>query len=436
MKQKRRDFKNSEIESVRKSPERRRVETMADEAPLDLEALQSRIKKLAEIRSNGHDDADLMSTDEDDLLRDCVFQLEGKMNEIIEEYSDVSSLPAEDFDTYLENLKRELSSVEAENAKLSGEVGNLMKGYLEDSIRLQCNIEGLTSSLEFIQSQGLVTKSADARTECSSLAEHQLESKGVHGGCKFELLELNSQIEKKEGILKSLEDLDYTLKRCEGLLKVEDTLTGLEVIGYEGNRISLSLRTHIPEIEMLEQNHELAIELLDDTLELKNAEIFPNDVYIGEIIDSAKSFTHQFSLLPMPENKSSLEWFVRRVQDRIVLSTLRKYLVKDASKSRHSIEYIDRDEMVLAHMVDGVDAFIKMPQGWPMASSALKLQSLKGSSQSSKEVTFSFLCKVEEMVNSLDEQVCQNLSTFIDAVKEILEQRMRVELQSSNSINN
>ena len=110
--------------------------------------------------------------------------------------------------------------------------------------------------------------------------------------------------------------------RCEGVLKVEDALTGLKVIEYEGNQIRLSLRTYIPETDLPEQNHELAIELLDGTLELRNAEvfsfmsfnkqngffllylhhlmfydfwclffqIFPNDVYIGEAIEAAKSF--------------------------------------------------------------------------------------------------------------------------------------------------
>nr|GEW16638.1 hypothetical protein [Tanacetum cinerariifolium] len=339
--------------------------------------------------------------------------------------------------TYLENRKAELSSVEAENAKLSDEVENLMKGYLEDSIRLQSNLEGLNFSLKFIQSQeDLETKKADARLKCSSVVEHQQDSDGAHGGCKFKILELNSLIEKKRDILKTLENLDYTFRRCEGVLKIEDALTGLEVIEYEGNQIRLSLRTYIPDTDLPDQNHELAIELLDGTLELRNAEIFPNDVCIGEIMDAANSFEHQFSLLPMPENKNSLEWFVRKVQDRIVLSTLRRSLVKAASKSTLSIEYEDRDEMMVAHMVDGVDTFIKVPQGWPIADSALELLSLKGSSQSSKEVTLSFICKVEEMVNSLDVQVCQNLSTFIDAIEESIEQRMRIEIQSTNSINN
>ncbi|GJR31065.1 hypothetical protein Tco_1107297 [Tanacetum coccineum] len=135
--------------------------------------------------------------------------------------------------------------------------------------------------------------------------------------------------------------------------------------------------------------------------------------------------------MPENENSNSLEWFIRKVQDRIVLSTLRRSLVKAASKPRFSIEYEDRDEMIVAHMVDGVDAFIKVPQVWPIANSALKLLSLKGSSQSSKEVTLSFIFKVEEMVNSLDVQLCWDISTFIDKIEEIFKQRIRIEIRSN-----
>ncbi|XP_076924174.1 uncharacterized protein LOC143586528 [Bidens hawaiensis] len=356
------------------------------------------------------------ASDEEVLLRECVLQLQGQFSQIIGEYSDdVSSLQPQD--------KGELSSQKAENAKLSDEVGNLTAAYFEDFIRLQSKIEEQKASLEFIQSQGLKTNSE----------EYQLESEGAHNASKFKILELNGQIEKGKRILASLENLDYARKRFEGLVKMEDALTGLKVIEYDGNRISLSIRTYLPEVEMAEQNHELAIELLDDTLELKNAEIFPNDVYIGEIIGAAQSMAHQFSLLPISEN--SLGFFVQRVQEKIVLSTLRKSLVKAASKSRHFIEYADKDEIIIAHLVDGVEACIKVSPGWPITSSPLKLLSLKASSQSSKEVTFSFLCKVEERVNSLDGQVCQNLSTFVDAIEEIYTQRMRIEIQSDSSNN-
>ncbi|GKC78926.1 hypothetical protein Tco_1129700, partial [Tanacetum coccineum] len=295
--------------------------------------------------------------------------------------------------TYLENLKGELSSVEAENAKLSDQVENLMMGYLEGeavreivlfyAIAEQSGRTKFFSRVHTVTVTGstpdmclyihfmfkdLETKKAHARLECSSMVECQPDYDGEHGGCKFKILELNRLIEKKHDILKTLKNLDYTFRRCEGVLKIEDALTGLEVIEYEGNQIRLSLRTYIPNTDLPEQNHELAIELLDGTLELRNAEIFLNDVYIDEFIDAAK---HQFSLLPMPENKNSLECGLL------------------------SIEYEDRDEMIVAHMVDGVDAFIKISQGWPIANSTLKLLSLKGSSQSSKEVTLSFICKVE-----------------------------------------
>lgn len=56
---------------------------------------------------------------------------------------------------------------------------------------------------------------------------------------------------------------------------------------------------------------------------------------------------------------------------------------------------MDRDEIIVAHMVGGVDAFIKVCQGWPVSNNALKLKSLKSSDQQSKGISLSFLCKVE-----------------------------------------
>ncbi|CAL5371969.1 unnamed protein product [Camellia sinensis] len=61
----------------------------------------------------------------------------------------------------------------------------------------------------------------------------------------------------------------------------------------------------------------------------------------------------------------------------------------------YSFEYLDRVEIIVAHMVGGVDASLKMSQGWPVSNHALKLISLKHSSQYSKEISPSFLCKVE-----------------------------------------
>nr|XP_018622515.2 uncharacterized protein LOC108943187 [Nicotiana tomentosiformis] len=80
--------------------------------------------------------------------------------------------------------------------------------------------------------------------------------------------------------------------------------------------------------------------------------------------------------------------------------------------------------MIVAHMVGGIDAFIKPPQGWPLTSSGLTLISLKSSSHSSKEIPLTLLCKVAEVANSFDTNSRQTISVFADRVEEILMQQM------------
>lgn len=68
--------------------------------------------------------------------------------------------------------------------------------------------------------------------------------------------------------------------------KVEDSLSGFKVRKFEGNRIKMSLRTYVPISESLlsqlkaediaeplEHNHELVVEVLEGTLELKSVEV-------------------------------------------------------------------------------------------------------------------------------------------------------------------
>ncbi|KAH7857676.1 hypothetical protein Vadar_015250 [Vaccinium darrowii] len=406
---------------------------------LDLDAIRGRITELREIYANSNDVSEMSPSDSEQLLKDCGIHLSSKINQVLSEYSDVETLAIDDLDAYLGQLKEELNSVEAQNAKISCEIEDLTETYIEDSNRFQSEFEGLDCSLESIASQGIEKAKADGRFDCPSHRDGELPK--AQEDYKFKLWELSHQIEKSKITLKSLQDLDYALKRFEAVEKVEDSLSGFKVRKFEGNRIKMSLRTYIPISESLlsqlkaediaeplEHNHELVVEVLEGTLELKSVEIFPNDVYIGELIDATKSFRQLFSTMSMLEMRSPLEWFVRRVQDRIVLCTLRQLLVKFANKSRHSFEYIDRDEMIVAHMVGGVDAFIKMSQGWPVSNNALKLISLKSSSQHSKEISLSFLCKVEDVANSLDAQIRQNISSFVDAIEEILMQQTRAEL--------
>ncbi|PQQ02365.1 uncharacterized protein Pyn_34924 [Prunus yedoensis var. nudiflora] len=164
--------------------------------------------------------------------------------------------------------------------------------------------------------------------------------------------------------------------------QIEDAVTGLKLEDL------FSPKKVGDATEPSKVNHELLIELLEGTMGLWNVEryyynikdkialmgcahlllnhggsaymawadiavlhprIFPNDVYINDILDAAKAL-----------RKSSLQWFVTKVQDRIVLCTMRRLVVKNANKSRHTLEYLDKDETVVAHVVGGVDAFIKV----------------------------------------------------------------------------
>jgi len=54
---------------------------------------------------------------------------------------------------------------------------------------------------------------------------------------------------------------------------------------------------------------------------------------------------------------------------------------------------LDKDETIVAHLIRGIDAYIKLSHGWPIFGSPLKLISIKGSDILKK--SSSFLCEVE-----------------------------------------
>ncbi|PIN25790.1 hypothetical protein CDL12_01472 [Handroanthus impetiginosus] len=410
----------------------------APSQPIDLNSLRSRIAELRTV-----DEASELGPEEEKLLKDVSEELESKINWGLSECSsNLSTLPSEDLKEILGQLKKELSEVEGENAGIDCEIEELQRRCMEDYDAMDSELEKLSCWLEFIESQ--TPEKTKEEMPIDVLGQADLSNE--HGS-KFKMLELSQQIEKKKSTLKSLQNLDSISKRLEAVEKFEDALTGLRIIEIEGNSIRLSLKTYIPYlesvlrhqdiesvIEPLELNHELIIETVQGTWELKDVEIFPNDVYIGEIIDAAKSFRELYPMFSVIKTRSSLEWFVRRVQDRIALSSLRRFVVKHSKKSRHSFEYLDREDMLLAHVIGGVDAFIKLPQGWPLSDLPLELISLKSTSQYSKEISLSFLCKIVEAANSLNAYLRQNISSFVDSIEEILMQQMRAEQSSAQIV--
>ncbi|CAN1334329.1 hypothetical protein LINPERPRIM_LOCUS36363 [Linum perenne] len=422
--------------------EMEKVTSSSDTEPLDLQAIRSRIIELEEVYNSCNDDG-MVSSDSDELMRDCAIQLESKVDQIMSDFTDASFLGIEDLDAYLEHLKNELSAAEAESAKISTEIELLNTTNLQDSSRLEKDLEELKCSLDLISSEDLSLGNNGAQDACLLYGDDQSNSLHAPHDDEFEILKLENQIEENKIKLKTLQDFDSSFKRFDALEQIEKELSGLEVTQVDGNCIKLSVRTYIPRLgdvlcqqkiegtaELSEVHHEFLIEVSNETMELKNVEMFPNDIFIGDIIEAANSLRQLFSNDALLETRSSLQWFILKVQDKISDCNIRRHVMKSASKSRHSFEYLDKDETIKAHLV-GVDAFIKVPPGWPLTNSPLKLMSLKSSNQQ-KEVSLSFLCKIEETANSLDAQIRQQLLSFTDEIEKAVLEQTRLELHSCN----
>lgn len=405
---------------------------------VDLEAFRRRLKLLSETPI---EQPEPPLADPNKFLENWSGDLLGRLKEIELEEPDFANLGDGDFEAYLEKLREEVFLAEDESVKVSVEIGALARKVAEESAVLDGDIEALVSSLGFIDSQG---PHLQARTQDGRSISEKTDGSLVHvlDDSTFQIWELDQQIERSKSYLIDLQELEHVSKRAETVGQLEDTLSATKVIEFEGNCLRLSLRTVIPvsdglllrhKLDCLKEpltlDHELLIEVVDSSMELNNVEIFPGDVSLEEIVATVKSSRH--SSIPM--TSSSLGWFVRQVQHRILLCGLRRILVKDASKSRHLFEYSDGDELITAHLVGGINAFIKISSGWPLSNSALKLVSVKNTNSHSKSISLSFLCKVEELVNSLEVQKRHGLVSFLDAIEEILIREMHSELHLDNT---
>ncbi|BAT86675.1 hypothetical protein LR48_Vigan102s005600 [Vigna angularis] len=391
---------------------------MAEEQFTELRSRMAQIQKLCDV---DHDFNPL----ELDTPNRCALHLENTLQHIV---SDFPSFEIQD--AYIHHLQEELHTVHLQSAQMADQIGLLTKIHNDDSAILEAKLEELDFSLHYIQSKDQkniseATEGIDSpilREDCSNLAAENVDK-------NLELFELENKIDEMKLILKSLQDLQFTVKWFEVVEQIEDALTGLRVLAFDENCIRLSLQTHIPSFEDIfyqlsvqedtidaaELNHELLIEVFEGTMKLKNVQVFPNDIYLSDIVDYAKSVS-----------KFSLQWFMQKVQDRIILSILRSLVIKDANKLRYSLEYLDKDETIVAHIAGGTDAYIKLSHGWPILRSPLKLICIKGSDDL-KRASLSFHCKVEKLANSLDTHVRQNISSFVDAVEKVVIEQLQLD---------
>ncbi|KAF3597717.1 hypothetical protein DY000_02022783 [Brassica cretica] len=326
----------------------------------DLQEIHSRVKELEYRHRNCRDESgESIPCGFEALAQDYALQLETKVKEIVEDYCHVDSMDVEESEAYLEYLRKELHSAEAESAKVSQEIERLSKAHAEglllhfvyaiflynmsllDCTSLESDLEGLLFSLDFLSSQD-VDKSKDNLPSSSSM-----EVCDVDYDEKFKMFELENQIEEKRVVLKSLEDLDSVRKRLDAAEQVEDAFTGLKVLKFDENFITLQLRTCIPKLDGLlgqhdlvhttepsELIHELLIHLKDKTTEITKVEMLPNDVYIGDIIDAADSLRQIRLHSALLDTRSSLQGLVAKVTERIISATLRKCMVKSSKTIR------------------------------------------------------------------------------------------------------
>ncbi|XP_039125662.1 uncharacterized protein LOC120261746 isoform X1 [Dioscorea cayenensis subsp. rotundata] len=405
---------------------------------MDMETIRSRFNQLSGLRAGALDFlSDSTNFDSKKLLEDCLLNFQRRMELIDSEAPNIAALRSEDLGDYIEQLKKELHSAQDENVKLCSGISTLTKAISADTAEFGANLESLSFLLNVIDSQGQQLDDKDPPADMGTLGFIDEGAIVLREDHKFKILELSGQLEKSKSNLSTLEYLDFALKRVEAIGQIEELLSDVRVIDFEGNHIRLLLKTPIPSIDSfpLQYNsacstepsvvdHELMIEVSEKTIAPMNLEIFPADVYVDEIMHSAKSSRHISTMM----FSSYLGWLVRQVQKRILICTIRRYLVRDANKSRYSFEYSDRDETITAHMVGGIDAFIKTSQGWPLSSGSLTLISMKSSDDRSRSISLSFLCKVKDLANSLDTQIRRKLTSFIDAIEEILVREMRSEL--------
>uniref|UniRef100_A0A0D9W426 Uncharacterized protein n=1 Tax=Leersia perrieri TaxID=77586 RepID=A0A0D9W426_9ORYZ len=364
------------------------------DAPLDAAAIRSRLERLALLRrGDGEEEADSAGMEAEDALRALISEYE-VLDALVP--SD-AMLEGDGFDAFMEWLRKEISLVEEENLKLTVEIGSAAETALNVSVQLDADVAALESSLKKIDSEGLKYLEESHVAELSVSTNSCGDQTNFDKDYKYEVLELDHQLEKNENDLRLLEDQI----RAEAMWEVESMLSEAKVLDYKDSCFRVFLKAPVLTSDCLQyghkldcsvnsfaSDHELLIEVDEESKEPKKVQIFPDDICIDILFDKVKA-------------------------------------------SRHSFEYFDKDETVVAHLAGGIDAFIKISAYWPLSSYGLKLLSIQNSGSQSTNITLTLLCKTKELANKLELQTRRHLVKFVDAVEDVLLREMQSQLRSS-----
>ncbi|XP_068664475.1 uncharacterized protein [Aristolochia californica] len=344
---------------------------------MELEAIRSRVKELFQQHCIPGCSSETSCTGADRILEDFILQLDRESARISEEFSVLGLLGCEDLDECIEHVKKEISSVEECNAKISEDINVLNETIVGESVRVERDLEQFHSDLGNFASQGLENLQDGATLQDLINGGFKSGPSDARQLYNFEILELDHLIEKKSSTLSVLEDLDCVVQRVKLFEQIDDIVSDVKVIELEGNCIRLSIKTFVPisESRLIQRrqeflsgqsvvDHELLIELTDGTLQLQTVKIFPDDVFIREVVDAAK-LRRQSSLPLTLEMQLSLGWLIRKIQERIRLSSLRALIVKDANRSRNWLtRWMFKSAMTLSALSMRLSKFLFNRKVW------------------------------------------------------------------------
>lgn len=178
----------------------------------DLNSIRSRIDELSNFLANSGEISSVSSSESAKLLQEFVLDFENKVNQIVSEHSDVSSFQDEDLDAYMDCLRVELKTIEAESASIYQEIKDLTQSNVEGTCKLESNLETLDHAMYYVESKGLKPEKGGHVDDIEDRAGHVKLSK-EYGDDDLQILSLKQQIETNKLEVESLQDLDLKLKR-------------------------------------------------------------------------------------------------------------------------------------------------------------------------------------------------------------------------------
>ncbi|OQU81377.1 hypothetical protein SORBI_3006G049100 [Sorghum bicolor] len=329
--------------------------------------------------------------------------------------STTAAASIDDLDAYLEMLRKDVAMAEDANKKVSSEISVAAETTFNDMIQVDVGIEMLESLLSNL---GPKQKTGEGDQQII-LQTNSCRNQSI--GDKDYICELEDlQIEKSKMELEVLQHLN----RDGEMFQLESLLLpfGAKVLDFKDNYLRMFMKA--PDCEIYGQkfncpidsfisDHELLIEIDKRNMEPKKVQIIPDDMSVDILVERMESSREAISC-------GTLQWLIQQCQHQAIINALRRSLLNDANSSRHSFEYFNKEEMIVAHLDRGIDVSIKISSDWPLCSYGLKVISIHNSGDRPTNIASTLLSKTKELANELELQVREHLVKFVDAVEEIL----------------